>query len=251
MFFLYSTIAFYQKHRGDDIWQAIIAYGNKMKKKNLDSYRTWNVDIGIDHPLSKINVYNVLSPQDCQRIIAEGENVARKIGGWMSTRHKGAPTTDLPFHFLGGPKRKIFGRWQTYFEKKILNPIFQKDYAANFISFNDLFLVKYSAHNQSDLILHRDGTVLSFVLQLNEDFEDGGTYIHSLGESLVHSTGDLCVHSGWLLHGANAISAGTRYVLIGFCNIQALWLNAEVKKPYYQYTEDKTVLRSAIRKEFF
>ena len=221
-----------------------------MREKSLDSYHTWNIDIGVEHPLSKIRVYHVLSPQDCQNIIAEGENVARKIGGWMSTRHKGAPTTDLPFHFLGGPKRKIFGRWQRHFEQKILNPILQKDYGATFSSFNDLFLVKYTPGSQSDLILHRDGTVVSFVLQLNNDFEEGGTYIHALNQSISHNTGDLCIHSGWFLHGAQAVSAGTRYVLIGFCNIQALWLNVDAKRPYYQYTEDRTVVRSAIKREF-
>ena len=67
---------------------------------------------------------------------------------------------------------------------------------------------------------------------------------------LVNKTGDLCVHSGWMLHGARAISKGVRYVLIGFCNIDAFWLNKDAKRPYYQYTEDRTVLRSVIKPEF-
>jgi hypothetical protein len=221
-----------------------------VQKKSLESYRSWNVDIGSEHPLSTVRVYHILSRQECEKIIDEGERVAQKIGGWMNKRHKGAPTTDLPFHFLGGPKRKIFGKWQRHFEKKILGPILKNDYYAQFSSFNDLFLVKYTAQEQSDLILHRDGTVISFVLQLNEEYEEGGTYIHSLGASLNHKAGDLCVHSGWMLHGARAITAGVRYVLIGFCNIDAMWMNVEATRPYYQYTADKTVLRSVIKPDF-
>ena len=221
-----------------------------MNKRSLESYNSWHVDIESTHPLSTVRVYHVLSPVECQKIIDEAEIIARRIGGWMNHRHKGAPTTDIPFHFLGGPKRGMFAKWQEHFEDKILRPILQKDYQAHFASFNDFFLVKYEPQQQADLILHRDGTVISFVLQLNSDFVEGGTYIHSLGESLVHNTGDLCVHSGWLLHGARAITSGVRYVLIGFCNIEAMWLNKEAKRPFYQYTEDKTVLRSVIKPGF-
>lgn len=221
-----------------------------MRERSLESYREWNIDIGTDHPLSTIRAYHVLSPKECQRIIDEGERMAARVGGWLNKRHKGAPTTDIPFHFLGGPKRGVFGKWQQYFEKNILGPILKKDYNAHFSSFNDFFLVKYTPQEQADLRLHRDGTVISFVLQLNEDFEEGGTYIHSLGDALVHKTGDLCVHSGWMLHGARAITKGVRYVLIGFCNVDAFWINKEAKRPYYQYTEDKTVLRSVIKPEF-
>ena len=112
-----------------------------MREKSLDSYREWSVDIGTDHPLSKIRVYHILSPKECQKIIDEGERMAARIGGWLSKRHKGAPTTDIPFHFLGGHKRGVFGKWQQHFEKNILGPILRKDYNAHFSSFNDFFLV--------------------------------------------------------------------------------------------------------------
>lgn len=75
-------------------------------------------------------------------------------------------------------------------------------------------------------MLHRDGTILSFVLQLNENFEGGGTFIRRLDRSLVHQTGELCIHCGWFMHGGTEITSGVRYVLIGFCQIEAPWLNS-------------------------
>ena len=50
--------------------------------------------------------------------------------------------------------------------------------------------------------------------------------------------------------GARAITKGVRYVLIGFCHIDAFWINKEAKRPYYQYTEDKTLLRSVMKPDF-
>ena len=215
------------------------------EKKSLDSYREWKINWDrssiIDH-----SCLSVLSPKECQRIIDEGERMAARVGGWLSKRHKELQQPISHFTFWRA-KRGVFGKWQQHFEKNVLGPILKRSQRP---SLRSMIFGQICPQEQADLRLHRDGTVISFVLQLNEDFEEGGTYIHSLEDALVHKTGDLCVHSGWMLHGARAITKGVRYVLIGFCNIDAFWVNKEAKRPYYQYTEDKTVLRSVIKPEF-
>jgi hypothetical protein len=198
--------------------------------RSLDVIETIDVPIDIDHPLTKIRKYNVLSPEECAYLIQEAERLSHEFGGWSSDRHPGAPTTDIPFEQFGGGTRSRFGLWKRAFTEKVIKPIIRRDYQAEFIGFNDLFLVKYDATRpgmQTHLRLHRDGTILTFVIQLNSDFQGGGTYIQSLNRSLLHNVGDLCVHCGWFLHGGDVVTGGERYVLVGFCDIEAPWFNPE------------------------
>ena len=110
--------------------------------------------------------------------------------------------------------------------------------------------MRYTPDAQPGLKVHRDGTVISCVIQLNNDFEGGGTYIESLGQSLRHNTGDLCIHSGWFRHGAKPIQSGIRYVLIGFCNIEAKWYTHHQLHPSAPFEPDQQTLRKAIKPEF-
>ena len=183
-------------------------------------------------------------------LIKEGERVAQLQGGWYTQRHGGVPTTDLPFSQLGGKRKKQFQRWKEQFAKRIITPILRRDYQVEFHSFRDLFLVRYHPQEQSHLRLHRDETPISFVVQLNNDFEGGGTYIESIQEALRHDTGDLCIHSGWLRHGAKQVTSGVRYVLIGFCVVRALWLDQDASCPGYLRTSDATALQRLIKKPY-
>ena len=205
--------------------------------------QTWHTGIDIAHPVANINVYHVCSPKDCAFLIREGERIALLRGGWCTQRHSGVPTTDIPFSQLGGDKKPLFTRWKKRLEKNIIAPILRRDYDMEFLAFRDLFLVRYHPQEQAFLRVHRDETPVSFVLQLNEDFQGGGTYIDSLGTSLNHNTGDLCIHSGWLRHGASTITAGVRYVLIGFCRVRALWMDDAAVCPGYLPTSDTVAIR--------
>lgn len=217
---------------------------------SLKTQATWSVDIGFEHPICTIRSYHVIAQQDCQQIIEAAKEYAQQNGGWTTDRHQEAATTDIPFDAIGGSRRHIFQKWKRRLSQKILAPLLFRDYEATFISFEDLFIVRYTPDTQSELRTHRDGTVVSFVLQLNEDYEGGGTYIKSLDTALRHNTGSLCIHSGWLFHGANPVLEGERYVLVGFCNIRAHWYTQRKLQPNAPFETDASVLRKAIRAEF-
>ena len=220
------------------------------RTRNLASIEQWGVDIGFTHPICTIRSYHVLSPKDCQHLISAAESYALAHGGWTTQRHQAAATTDIPFDLLGGKNHSMFQKWKDKWTKKVIAPILFRDYHARFISFEDLFLVRYTPDTQSSLESHRDGTIISFVLQLNDDFQGGGTYIQSLDKTLRHSTGDLCIHSGWLFHGAKPVTQGARYVLIGFCNINAHWHTHRKLQPNALHEPDASVLRKGVHPEF-
>ena len=109
-----------------------------------------------------------------------------------------------------------------------------------------------SAVESSSLKLHRDGYAFSFNVLLNgpDMFGGGGTIFPSLGsssssssggpaeqdsqnasDSANHATsarvspeqmGDVLMHSGQLFHGAGRITAGVRYILVGFVEVAGL-----------------------------
>ena len=231
--------------------------GGSKGRRGLDVHRTLEVPLGIGHSLELVRSYQILDTASCRLLIKAAEKAAEARGGWTTDRHKKAATTDLPFSLLGGERQSSFEHWKKNFVQQILGPILLRDYEATFTGFNDLFLVKYSAgtDDQRALHLHRDGTLLSFVLQLNDDFEGGGTQVPSLGQTLLHGVGDLCIHCGWLRHGGAPVTAGERYVLIGFCDIDAPWLDKGVfdrKHPIHTRPElptDREMILAALGKD--
>ena len=83
----------------------------------------------------------------------------------------------------------------------------------------DGFIVKYDAEGgQAELKPHRDGSVFSFNIALNQahEFEGGGTWFNSLGESVKIDEGEMVSHASGILHGGNAITSGRRYILVAF-----------------------------------
>jgi hypothetical protein len=103
-----------------------------------------------------------------------------------------------------------------------------------------LFVAHYQAKDSSGsgggmdrLELHRDGSLLSFSLLLNDpnDFQGGGTFYDALRDvprtPILHDggalrplqVGDACLHCGKLLHGADVVTSGFRTVLVGFVNV--------------------------------
>lgn len=83
----------------------------------------------------------------------------------------------------------------------------------------DGFIVKYdAAGGQSELKPHRDGSVLSFNVALNDstDYEGGGTWFHSLNDSIRIEKGEVVSHASGILHGGHGISSGRRYIMVCF-----------------------------------
>jgi hypothetical protein len=160
----------------------------------------------------------IYCPNVCSWIINECENYAKDNGGWTKKRHKNYPTTDLPVDSV----KSIFG---FVFESlKLISEKIKKSYGLMDeinIDFSDLFIVKYKHDDQNFLEIHRDGSFLSFNILLSDphDFEGGGTYFDD-GLIMKGEQGDLIVHSSKMKHSGLPITRGTRYLLVGFVNIQ-------------------------------
>ena len=86
----------------------------------------------------------------------------------------------------------------------------------------EVFIVKYSAvaGGQPELPLHRDGYTFSFNVRLSDAFEGGGTRFDSIGLVLTpECLGDVLFHCGQMLHGGAPVVSGTRYILVGFVEV--------------------------------
>lgn len=184
-------------------------------------------------PLSKVVVAQFCSEEECRRLVLDSEELCAQLGGWTTRRHKSYPTTDYQFKLLA----QAFVDWKEWFQERIDNVIapmlYQHFAGAQLVRLSDVFVVKYGGGaKQRALSMHRDGSVLSFVVTLNCGFEGGGTIIEALGKTpLVHDIGTIAMHCGKIRHGGNRIGkGGERYILVGFCDIEAGWLNLEASK---------------------
>lgn len=163
---------------------------------------------------------NFISPDFCNWIVYESELYAENNGGWTKKRHKNYPTTDLPVREIPALNTPLFN--MTIMD---IFPIISEHYKLNkyFLQINDLFVVKYDVNGQDHLGFHRDGSIISFNILLNDDFEGGGTIIKHISEDgmideRIHTSekGSLFIHSGKLLHSGRKITSGRRYILVGF-----------------------------------
>jgi len=159
----------------------------------------------------------IYCPNACSWIISECEKYAEKNGGWTTKRHLKYPTTDLPVESV----KPIIG---FIFESlKIITSKIKKSYGLNdeiVIDYRDLFIVKYKEDQQNFLELHKDGSFLSFNILLSDasDFEGGGTYFDD-GLIMKGEQGDLILHSSKMKHSGLPITKGTRYLFVGFANM--------------------------------
>jgi predicted 2-oxoglutarate/Fe(II)-dependent dioxygenase YbiX len=162
---------------------------------------------------------NIISNDVCDFIINESEKYAKNNSGWTTSRHSNYPTTDLPIY--------IIPNIYTLVNNLIINhvlPLIANKYNLNkyFLDFNDVFIVKYKYDEQSDLLNHRDGSVFSFNIFLNDpsEFKGGGTiFIKDDIENIIfNKKGGVIIHPGNILHGGNKITDGVRYILVGFVN---------------------------------
>ncbi len=166
---------------------------------------------------------DVLPNNLCDFIICESEkyaltNISKdNPDGWTRSRHQNYPTTDLPIKNIPSLETFVYN-----FVKIDVFELISKTYSVNkyFLDCNDIFIVKYKHDGQNHLSRHKDGCAFSFNILLNspKEFEGGGTIIEQDGkEILVSNTkGGLILHSGQCYHQGNAITKGTRYILVGF-----------------------------------
>ena len=130
------------------------------------------------------------------------------------------PTTDLPVEKIPS----IFG-----LVLETLNTVVKKVkksfglHDQMIINVHDLFVVKYKDTEQNHLKMHHDGSFLSFNVLLSDtsDFEGGGTYFDD-GLTSYLEQGDILIHSSRIKHAGLPITKGTRYLLVGFLNMNIL-----------------------------
>ena len=126
----------------------------------------------------------LFSAQECDDIVAEAEEHAKRLGGWSTARHYSHPTTDIRITDL--PRAKV------WFAENLRTKLFPA-IAACFpnlvkepeaLRIFDVFVVKYNAERQSYLKVHRDSSLISVTIALNDksDFEGGGMFVEPLNQ---------------------------------------------------------------------
>jgi hypothetical protein len=176
-----------------------------------------NIKLKYNRFLQRFCYNKIYTPDICNFIINECEKYAVNNGGWTLKRHDNYPTTDLPVDKI----QSIFGLVLETMNT-VCNKV-KKSYGLNesiTIDVKDLFVVKYKDNAQNYLELHSDGSFLSFNILLSDknDFEGGGTYFDD-GLTAHLEQGDILIHSSRIKHAGLPITKGTRYLLVGFLNI--------------------------------
>ena len=167
--------------------------------------------------LQRFHYTKVYTPDICKFIVNESERYAANNGGWTIKRHDNYPTTDLPVEKI----QSIFGlvlETMNTVVKKVKKSFGLHD--EMIINIHDLFVVKYKDSGQNYLDMHHDGSFLSFNILLSDtnDFEGGGTYFDD-GLTAYLEQGDILIHSSRIKHAGVPITKGTRYLLVGFLNM--------------------------------
>ena len=163
--------------------------------------------------------------------------------GWTTKRHRNYATTDFPSHSVGYELdeyvRKLLHQtlYPLIIQKYALNERLVADaQKGEFVEMGirDLFFVKYDMLKQRELKLHRDGSLVSFNILLNDssEFEGGGTFFDKTGKVIEIDRGDCVIHSGRVLHAGHPITKGKRYILVGF-------LDGRVRKKANAFCEDQ------------
>lgn len=190
------------------------------------------------------------STNECNEIIrcAEGQAMHNEFG-WEKHRHKNYPTTDLAVYtfnesFILSDSSAV--DCQLWINKTIDSRVFPhmaKLYSLDTTMFTlkDLFVVKYdsSVGSQSSLALHQDSSMLTFSLALSKSssesfgasfnrrnmsvYTGGGTFYRMCNCTTSAFQGDLVIQPSRIEHGGTAITEGTRYILVGFVNVEWFW----------------------------
>ena len=168
----------------------------------------------------------ILSPHECKQAIRWAEDASKeRPGGWTTSRHYAVPTTDLPVHEIP----QLLDFFNDVLANR-LRPLMAQQFSQGEVGVegcglhvHDAFVVRYDAEGgQRHLPVHTDDSSHSFTIALNDlsDYDGGGTYICSLGESYRSSIGGAFTFRGdQIQHGGDPVVRGTRYVIVGFCYV--------------------------------
>lgn len=166
-------------------------------------------------------VPGVLSPAECAAVVDAALVAAEAQGGWATDRHRHYPTTDISM-------TKVPALVQLW-ESKLRGRVFAEVHRvfglrpAQLLE-DDLFVVRYDAAegHQHGLVPHADRSHVSFNVALNRGFAGGGTDFVHFGPTVVHAAqpGQLLLHHSGVLHAGRNVTAGVRFILVGFLTVK-------------------------------
>ena len=179
---------------------------SKMWDLYVDAIETNNVPL-------ELYSWPLISEDFCSELIQSAED----FGEWTNKRHDYYPTHDILLKDFG------YGEmWDSILEEyahPVVRYIWKLEGFDNMD--NESFIVKYdleSENFQPDLAVHHDGSIYTFVVALNNDYEGGGTWFPRQKYLINGEVGHVTVHPTVThRHGAKAVISGVRYTLITFC----------------------------------
>ena len=171
--------------------------------------------------LWKVNIAKqLLSTTSCVRLITEAEKFATEHG-WSKSRHRDYSTTDCDVSLCP----TLLELCNQHLKQHILPTMATLfGFDTHELGVEDMFVAKYDMNGQRELMEHRDGSELSFVLVLNDEYLGGGTMFRNPKDNksvLVRpdSVGDCVMFCGRHLHSGVQITSGVRYILTGFVRV--------------------------------
>jgi hypothetical protein len=210
----------------------------------IPSYQT---DDGTEYPsrLHSIHVLPLLSDTEVQTCLTLAQQHARETRCWQqpdAQRHVTYPTCDFPVDQCVPLQQYLDDDLQ--FDARIFSSLQELyDIPVERMLYLDLFCAHYQAAvdgsttTMDRLEPHRDGSLLSFTILLNDpaEFQGGGTVFEALRDATSshpvlcvpegvvrpQRAGDAVLHCGKLLHGGHVVTAGSRTVLVGFVDVVA------------------------------
>ena len=166
-----------------------------------------------------------LSAMECAELLGE-VRAAGSRSGWQRQVDALYSTLDLPAHAL---KLGVYAKLRAALQARVVRPM-EAHWRCGPLQMVECFFVWYQApaagaqfegDHQAGLALHRDSTLLNCVLLLNSDFEGGGTVFadpeHGVRErTFTPPVGDALCSTGQVLHGAQPVRRGERFVLVAW-----------------------------------
>ena len=157
----------------------------------------------------------VLDAAECAAQIAAAEAHIAAVGGWTTSRHYDAPTTDVPVKDVPG-----VACWFNQQLEATIYPMLGTQFSVEAASIRvvDAFVVRYSADRQRSLPLHTDQSQFSLTVALNAqcEYDGGGTFFLDTGEVVNCDAGGVISFDGSLEHCGWPIVRGTRYIIVAF-----------------------------------
>lgn len=216
-----------QIQRRDQHWNDV-----SRKSHNLKSYQWQSITTTLqqvhsrsatsNHPPA-VYEFSTLTREECAEIILAAKDVAADRGGWQSNRHAHAATRDVSVYDSPALKRLVIPL------ANAAAVAAEKLYRVGQVKFTDLFIAKYEARtpgaaaktdSQTELEAHQDNSVITLQVALSTgsgiDYSGGGTSFSLLNCTLWLRPGCGSLFPGTLWHAGNTVTAGTRFMLVGF-----------------------------------